>query len=77
MSEMALMTPVSSQQYIEETRNLINTAKLTFQDWRTITKSFVEYCLEQDKIYISLPQSNSYQSQRILRETLRNTWLYN
>ncbi|MEH2118990.1 AAA family ATPase [Nostoc sp.] len=75
MSEMALMTPVSSQQYIEETRNLINTAKLTFQDWRAITKSFVEYCLQQDKIYISLPQSNSYQSQRILRETLRNTWL--
>ncbi|QSJ15784.1 AAA family ATPase [Nostoc sp. UHCC 0702] len=75
MSEMALMTPISSQEYIIKTRNLIQSGKLSFQDWRTITNWFVEYCLEQDKIYISLPQSNLYQSQRILRDTIRNTWL--
>jgi len=75
MSEMALMTPVSSQGYLSKTRELMNRGKLSAQDWRTITKWFVEYCLEQDRLYISLPKSDSYQSQKTLRENLHLTWV--
>jgi energy-coupling factor transporter ATP-binding protein EcfA2 len=73
MSEMALMTPVSSQEYISKTRDLLK-EKLSGEDWRKIIEWFVDYCLIQDQIFISLPNSSSYQSQRGLRENLRRTW---
>ena len=75
MSEMALVTPISSQECISKTRELMRRGKLTAQDWRTITKWFVEYCLVQDRLYISLPKSKSYQSQKTLRESLHLTWV--
>ncbi|NEU77925.1 hypothetical protein [Nostoc sp. UIC 10630] len=76
MSEMALMTPVVSQEYISKNRALfMKNEKLTGQDWRNIIRWFVEYCLEQDRLYISLPKSTSYQSQNNLREILDKTWI--
>lgn len=75
MSEMALMTPVSSQEYVSRTRDLMKQGKLSSEDWRTITKWFVEYCLKQDEIYISLPQSDSYRSQRAMRENIHLSWI--
>ena len=74
MSEMALITSVSSHNYVAQVGNLMNHRKLNRQDWITIIKWFVEYCLKQDSLYISLPQSNLYNSQRILREKLRQAW---
>ena len=77
MSEMALMTPVVSQEYILKSRQLLRESeKLNAQDLQRsinaqkIVRWFVEYCLEQDKLYISLPKSSSYQSQKKLREIL-------
>jgi len=76
MSEMALMTPVVSQEYISKNRELLmKSEKLSGQDWRKIIRWFVKYCLEQDKLYISLPKSTSYQSQHALREILDKTWV--
>lgn len=76
MSEMALMTPVISQEYISKIRDLLmKNEKLSGQDWRKIIKWFVEYCLDQDDNYISLPKTSSYESQRTFRETLYNTWI--
>jgi energy-coupling factor transporter ATP-binding protein EcfA2 len=76
MSEMALMTSVISQEYISRNRALLmKNEKLSGLDWRTIIRWFVEYCLEQDRLYISLPKSTSYQSQNKLREILRKTWI--
>jgi len=76
-SEMALMTPVVSQEYILKSRQLLREIeKLNAQDLQRsinaqkIVRWFVEYCLEQDKLYISLPKSSSYQSQKKLREIL-------
>jgi len=68
---MALITSVSSHDYVAQVGKLMNHRKLNRQDWLTIIKWFVEYCLKQDSLYISLPQSNLYNSQRILREKLR------
>lgn len=76
MSEMALMTPVISQEYILKIRDLlIKNEKLSGQDWRKIIKWFVEYCLDQDNIYISLPRISSYESQHTLRATLYKIWI--
>lgn len=76
MSEMALMTPVVSQEYISNNRDLlIKKEKLSGSNWKQIIKWFVKYCLEQDNLYISLPKTASYQSQRTLRETLHKTWI--
>ncbi len=76
MSEMALMTPVVSQEYISKIRDLLmKKERLNGQDWRKITKWFVEYCLDQDTIYTSLPKTLSYDGQRALRETLFSIWL--
>jgi energy-coupling factor transporter ATP-binding protein EcfA2 len=75
MSEMALMTPVSSQDYISKARELMKRGKLSAQDWRTIIKWFVEYCLAQDRLYLSLPKSDSYLSQKTLRESLHLAWV--
>lgn len=82
MSEMALMTPVSSQEYILKGRGLLTeNEKLSDQDlqriisYQKIIKWFVEYCLEQDKRYISLPKSTSYQNQVTLREILYRAWV--
>ncbi|MFN9670293.1 MAG: hypothetical protein ACK573_16015 [Pseudanabaena sp.] len=75
MSEMALMTPVVSQDYISKNRSLLlKNEKLNGQDWRKIIKWFVEYCLMQDSLFMSLPKTSSYQSQHALRETLYKTW---
>ncbi len=74
MSVMALITSVNSHNYVVRVRELMNHKKMNRQDWNTIIKYFVEYCLKQDSVYISLPQSNSYDSQRILREKLRQAW---
>lgn len=75
MSEMALMTPVVSQDYVLKNKSLLmKNEKLNGQDWRQIIKWFVEYCLEQDSLYMSLPKTASYQSQHALREILSKTW---
>jgi energy-coupling factor transporter ATP-binding protein EcfA2 len=75
MSEMALMTPVVSQEYISKTRDILKAGKLRSEDWNRIIEWFVDYCLKQDRIFISLPNSISYQSQRVFRETLSQTWI--
>jgi hypothetical protein len=75
MSEMALMTPVSSQDYISKARELMKRGKLSAQDWRTIIEWFIEYCLAQDQLYLSLPKSDSYLSQKTLRESLHLAWV--
>jgi len=82
MREMALMTPVVSQTYILNIRQLlIENEKLSDQDLQNfinfskIVRLFVEYCLEQDRFYISLPKSTSYQNQNNLRDILYKTWI--
>ena len=82
MREMALMTPVVSQTYILNIRQLlIENEKLSDQDLQNfinfskIVRLFVEYCLEQDRFYISLPKSTYYQNQNNLREILYKTWI--
>jgi energy-coupling factor transporter ATP-binding protein EcfA2 len=74
MSEMALMTPVRSQQYINYVRSLLNDTKLEWKDWKDIIQCFVEYCMHEDKLYLQLPQTRSYENQRNLRKRLLSTW---
>ena len=69
------MTPVSSQDYISKARELMKRGKLSAQDWRTIIEWFIEYCLAQDQLYLSLPKSDSYLSQKTLRESLHLAWV--
>jgi energy-coupling factor transporter ATP-binding protein EcfA2 len=82
ISEMALITPVVSQKYILEVRKLLKENEtLSDQDLQIIishqkiVRLFIKYCLEQDSIYISLPTSELYRSQNMLREILDKTWI--
>ncbi|WGV23969.1 hypothetical protein [Halotia branconii] len=74
MIEMALTTPVIGKNYIGKVRDLMNKRKLNWQDWCTVIKWFINYCLEKDKVYISLPTSEAYDSQRFLRERIHQNW---
>ncbi|BAY61652.1 hypothetical protein NIES22_17190 [Calothrix brevissima NIES-22] len=73
IGEMALNTPVTSQNYLGRVRNFLK-KKRTKQDWQIIIKLFVEYCLQQDSLYIALPKKQTYDSQRKLRERVHQRW---
>ncbi|AFY66725.1 hypothetical protein [Geitlerinema sp. PCC 7407] len=82
MGEMALVTPVVSHEYASKIRQVLEeNDKLSDQDLQKnineqkIVRFFVEYCLEQDKLHISLPKSTAYRSQEILREVLFRNWI--
>ena len=76
MSEMALMTPVVSREYTLTIRGILSShGKLSGFNWRTIIRHFVTYCIQQDDIHLSLPGNSSYDSQRLLRRTLRSIWI--
>jgi energy-coupling factor transporter ATP-binding protein EcfA2 len=76
MSEMALMTPVVSREYALAIRDILSShEKLSGFNWRTIIRHFVTYCIQQDDIHLSLPGNSSYDSQRVLRRTLRSIWI--
>ncbi|MBN3882117.1 MAG: AAA family ATPase [Nostoc sp. JL34] len=73
IGQMALNTPIASQSYLMRVRDFLK-KKRTRQDWVVIIKLFVEYCLQQDSLYISLPQKQIYDSQRKLRERISQRW---
>lgn len=76
LSEMALMTPVVSREYALRIRGILGGhGKLSGSDWRSIIRQFITYCIQQDEIHLSLPRNPSYDSQRVLRVTLRRTWI--
>ena len=84
MSEMALITPVASQEHILKSRLLLKDIdRLSHSDLQNainnkkIIKYFVEYYLEQDKIHMSLPKLTSYASQSNFRELLYKKWVEN
>ena len=82
VSEMALVTPIVGQSYILKVRKTLKDIEaLSSEDlqininFQKIVKWFIEYCLEQDRIHISLPKSKAYQSQESMREIILKTWV--
>lgn len=51
--------------------------KKSREDWDLFVQGFAQYCLEEDAMFVSLPSTNSYRSQRDLREQFRNRWSAN
>lgn len=51
--------------------------KMTGEAWRELAAAFVSYCLDEDSAFCFVPTANSYESQRELRNALRNRWLVN
>jgi len=49
--------------------------RMTGELWRELAAAFISYCLEEDAVFCSIPSMSSYDSQRELRDTLRNRWI--
>ena len=49
--------------------------KLQKQEWLSIISDFISYCLEQDKLFVSLPKLPAYDGQSQLRHELKMKWV--
>lgn len=74
VSHMALVTPVRNYSLVSDIRAIMR-PKLGRSDWLNIISTFIEYCLEEDKIFISLPKAPTYDSQSQLRHRLKMKWI--
>lgn len=74
VSYMALVTPVRSYEIVAEIREIMET-KLGKQEWLRIISTFVNYCIKQDKLFVSLPKLPAYDSQSQLRHGLVMKWI--
>ncbi|MGL4501357.1 MAG: AAA family ATPase [Planktothrix sp.] len=83
MREMSLTTPIANPDCIFEIRKLVKeNEELKEYDlqinlnFNKIIKHFINYCISQDKRYMSIPTNlTTYQAQHKLRDILSQVWL--
>lgn len=73
VSHMALVTPNRSYELVSKIREIMQ-SKLSRSDWLKIISQFLKYCIEQDRLFISLPKLEIYDSQSQLRNELKMKW---
>jgi hypothetical protein len=76
LTEAALTTPIRSGQLKDELIALwVVAGKKGREDWDKLIRKFAEYCLEQDSVFVVVPNDNSYNSQKTIRDQFRNRWV--
>jgi energy-coupling factor transporter ATP-binding protein EcfA2 len=76
MQEMALTTPLRSCERRDELSNRWHsTGKKDRDDWLAIAKLFATYALEQDSLFISVPNMEGYRGQLDMRTQFSSRWL--
>ena len=74
MANMALTTPVREENVVSYIRDK-RRHHLFRDDWNEIASKFMEYCLRQDELFITLPAAEAYESQRQIRQELSARWI--
>ena len=74
VSQMALVTRARDYDMVSTIREKMKT-KLTRSGWLSIVSRFMNYCLDQDRVFVSLPSNSIYDSQYQLRKELRARWV--
>jgi energy-coupling factor transporter ATP-binding protein EcfA2 len=71
---MAMITPIRSMLCIDKMKRVSN-KKMTRDDWTKLKSIFAKYLLDEDKLFIHLPNLEEYKSQTQLRLDLRAKWV--
>lgn len=68
--QMAIRTGFRSSESAEKIREIHDRDSKSSEDWDEIINIFIGYCIEQDKLFVSVPSNPSYQGQQLLRNDL-------
>jgi hypothetical protein len=75
ITEAALSTPLRSGLGRDDLVTLwTSEGKKSREDWDEFVRKFAEYCLEQDKVFSTVPAMASYSGQKALRDQFRARW---
>lgn len=75
ISQMAIRTPIIEGEYLNAIVSIMNNNnKLKFEDWKKIINIFTDYCIEQDKKYVTIPNSDEYKHQADLISKFLKHW---
>ncbi|MBD2296417.1 hypothetical protein H6G06_23775 [Anabaena sphaerica FACHB-251] len=70
ISQMALVTEIRDISVVEKIRKLGQQGLNAREYWNGVISTFIEYCLEEDKIFVRLPKDNLYRSQQVIIDEL-------
>jgi DNA-binding transcriptional ArsR family regulator len=73
VTSMALTTGVRSGDLIAVLRS-IRSRRMDRNDWREVSKEFIEHVLSEDKTFVSIPTHSAYKGQLLLRRGLAGAW---
>ena len=74
--QMALASMIRSQDVVSRGREILHgRGKMTRSDWRDLMRLFASYCVDEDSIFVNVPNVGSYVGQRELRERFRRRWI--
>jgi len=74
LQDMALVTPMRNSAQLDSIRSTSN-KKMTAADWWSIARSFAQYSIEQDSLFITVPNLDAYRGQQIFRIEFSRKWL--
>ena len=76
MEQMALATAVRDANFVSRERTrMFGSGRTATEDWDSLVAKFVEYCMNEDRVQISVPAMSQYQGQRDVRTRLETQWL--
>src|SRR5262249_36701615 len=74
VGDMAFATPVRSTKLVDSLRSL-RARRMGGEEWHKVQHEFIEYCLEQDQMYMHVPTDPIYEGQRQLRYDMKARWV--
>ena len=75
-TQMALHTPLHNGDVIARAREMYyGSGKLDREGWLALLSIFYSYCRNEDKTYVDVPWTSSYEGQRDLRTRLVRRWM--
>jgi energy-coupling factor transporter ATP-binding protein EcfA2 len=76
LEQMAVSTPVTSASFVtNERQRLFGGTETNFESWALLTSNFANYCLDEDRLFASVPATDAYSGQRDLRKRFRKAWV--
>lgn len=73
VTSMALTTGVRSGNLVAVLRS-IRSRRMGRNDWREVSKEFIEYVLSEDRTFASIPAHTTYKGQVLLRRGIGGAW---
>jgi cold shock CspA family protein len=74
VAQMALTTPMRDNNSVERMRKLTS-QRLDSQGWKELRRTFLIYCMTQDRTFVRIPKDPMYAGQLQLRKDLEGKWV--